>query len=68
MYCFKLAKNIMANKPQGVDYKLICIGDKSKAVMQRLYAKDFLFSVNEIGRTPPTFQDAAITGSYPLII
>jgi hypothetical protein len=72
-----MAKNILANKPEGVEYKLVCIGDKSKvgylmkfnrqfpiikAIMQRIYAKDFLYTANEIGRTPPTFQDASIAG------
>lgn len=59
---FKLTKSILASKPEGVEYKLVCIGDKARAQMQRLYAKDFLFTANEIGRTPPTFQDASITG------
>jgi hypothetical protein len=31
--------------------------------MQRLYANEFLFSANEIGRTPPTFQDASVAGN-----
>jgi len=30
--------------------------------MQRTFAKDFLYTANEIGRTPPTFQDASIAG------
>jgi F-type H+-transporting ATPase subunit gamma len=58
----KLTRNIMTTKPEGVEYKLVCVGDKAKVQMQRLYAKDFLFTANEIGRTPPTFQDASITG------
>ena len=57
-----MAKNILANKPEGTDYKIVCIGDKSKMIMQRLYSKEFLFTANDIGRTPPTFQDASIAG------
>jgi F-type H+-transporting ATPase subunit gamma len=39
--------------------KVICIGDKSRAILQRLYAKHILMVGNEIGRLPPTFLDAA---------
>lgn len=28
--------------------------------MQRAFAKDILYSANEIGRMPPTFEDASI--------
>ncbi|KAL3095853.1 hypothetical protein niasHS_005612 [Heterodera schachtii] len=59
----KTAKNIMANKPADIDYKIVCIGDKAKMLMQRLYAKEFLFTVNDIGRSPPTFQDASIAAN-----
>ncbi|KAI3415386.1 hypothetical protein GPALN_004994 [Globodera pallida] len=59
----KAAKNILANKPPGLDYKIVCIGDKSKMLMQRLYNKEFLFTVNEYGRAPPTFKDASTAAS-----
>jgi len=59
----KEAKNIVNNKPADVEYKLACIGDKSRAVLQRLYAKDILFTGNEIGRAPPTFEDASIAAN-----
>ncbi|KAG8237421.1 hypothetical protein J437_LFUL017269 [Ladona fulva] len=39
--------------------KVVCVGDKSRAILQSLYGKNFLFCCNEIGRKPPTFQDAA---------
>jgi len=59
----KAAKNILANKPAGVVYKVVCIGDKAKALMQRLYAKELLFTANEYGRSPPSFKDASITAN-----
>lgn len=59
-----MAKNILANKPSGMEYKVVCIGDKSKALMQRLYNKELLFTANEFGRTPPSFQDAAVAGRF----
>ncbi|XP_055314110.1 ATP synthase subunit gamma, mitochondrial-like [Sitodiplosis mosellana] len=39
--------------------KIACVGDKSRAILQRLFADKFVFVANEIGRTPPTFLDAS---------
>jgi len=39
--------------------KIICIGDKSRAVLQRGFANKFIFVANEVGRIPPTFLDAS---------
>uniref|UniRef100_A0AC34G9G4 ATP synthase subunit gamma n=1 Tax=Panagrolaimus sp. ES5 TaxID=591445 RepID=A0AC34G9G4_9BILA len=40
----KEAKLILKSKPADVEYKIVCIGDKSKAALQRLYPKDLLFT------------------------
>jgi len=39
--------------------KIACVGDKSRAILQRLFADKFIFVANEIGRIPPTFLDAS---------
>ncbi|XP_034241201.1 ATP synthase subunit gamma, mitochondrial isoform X2 [Thrips palmi] len=39
--------------------KVVCIGDKSRAILQRLYGKHLLLVANEVGRKPPSFLDAA---------
>lgn len=39
--------------------KIICVGDKSRAILSRLFAKNMLFVANEVGRRPPTFTDAS---------
>lgn len=39
--------------------KIACVGDKSRAILQRLFADKFVFSANELGRIPPTFSDAS---------
>jgi len=39
--------------------KVICVGDKSRAILQRLFSKNILLVANEVGRKPPTFLDAA---------
>lgn len=55
----KEAKYMLNTKPAEVEYKLVLIGDKAKAALSRLYAKDILFTCNDIGKHPPTFADAS---------
>jgi len=55
----KEAKNIL-NNAGDKEIKLVAIGDKAKGSLQRIYGKHFLLSGNEIGRQPPTFEDASI--------
>jgi F-type H+-transporting ATPase subunit gamma len=59
----KEAKLILKNKPADVEYKVVCIGDKSKAILQRVYPNDMLFTANDIGRQPPSFEDASIAAN-----
>ncbi|CAG9792557.1 unnamed protein product [Diatraea saccharalis] len=46
-------------EPGAENIKVICVGDKSRGILQRLYGKHIISVCNEIGRLPPTFQDAA---------
>ncbi|KAI6239693.1 ATP synthase subunit gamma, mitochondrial [Aphelenchoides fujianensis] len=59
----KEARNILKNKPADVEYKVVCVGDKSRGVLARNYGQHILFSGNEIGRAPPTFEDASIAAN-----
>jgi F-type H+-transporting ATPase subunit gamma len=59
----KNAKNVLSKAQEGVEYKVACIGDKSKAGLQRLFAPYILFAANGIGRAPPTFEDASLTAN-----
>jgi F-type H+-transporting ATPase subunit gamma len=43
----------------GSNIKVVCIGDKSRAILQRLYGNNILMAAKEIGRKAPSFQDAA---------
>ncbi|XP_046683154.1 ATP synthase subunit gamma, mitochondrial [Homalodisca vitripennis] len=43
----------------GANTSVLCIGDKSRAILQRLYGKNIILVANEIGRKPPSFLDAA---------
>jgi len=39
--------------------KVLCVGDKSRAFMARFFPKQLIMVGSEIGRLPPTFNDAA---------
>jgi len=52
-------RNELNAKTDTENSKIICIGDKSRAVLQRGFAKKFIFVANEVGRIPPTFLDAS---------
>jgi len=54
----KLIRNQLQNSSEGV--KLVCVGDKSRGILQRLFAKNILFACKELGRKPPQFEDAGI--------
>lgn len=43
----------------GDSTKVICVGDKSRAFLQRLYGGNIILAAKEIGRTSPTFIDAS---------
>lgn len=44
---------------EGKNISVVCIGDKSRQILQRLYGKNIILAANEIGRLPPTFLDAS---------
>lgn len=52
-------RNELANEEEARNTKIVCVGDKSRAILQRLYSKNIIFVANEIGRLPPTFLDAS---------
>jgi len=55
----KAVKVMLNEKKEGLDTKIVCVGDKSKAMLQRAYAANILFSVNDIGKKNVTFVDAS---------
>nr|BAN20400.1 ATP synthase gamma subunit [Riptortus pedestris] len=50
-------RNEVCEDPENT--KIICVGDKSRAILQRLFGKNILVVANEVGRKPPTFLDAS---------
>lgn len=55
----KSLKHHLAEKDGDLDSKIVCVGDKSKAMLQRFVGKQFIMTINDIGKKPPTFEDAA---------
>lgn len=47
------------SQPGAENIKVICVGDKSRGILRRLYGKHIIMAANEIGRLPPTFTDAS---------
>jgi len=56
----KAVKASMAEKKDGLDTSIVCIGDKARSILQRVYASNMLFSVNDIGKKNITFLDASL--------
>lgn len=42
------------------EVKIVCVGDKSRSLISRSFSQNVLFHATEIGRTSPTFGDAAL--------
>jgi F-type H+-transporting ATPase subunit gamma len=56
----KAVKGLLAaEKKEGLDTKIVCIGDKAKQQLQRTYSSAILLSVNDIGKKNISFVDAS---------
>ncbi|XP_012267692.2 ATP synthase subunit gamma, mitochondrial-like [Athalia rosae] len=51
--------HLLANPSDKQNTKIICVGEKSRAVLSRIFSDNILFVASEVGRLPPTFTDAA---------
>lgn len=51
--------SLLANPTERENTKIICVGEKSRAVLQRMFANNILFVASDLGRKPPTFNDGA---------
>uniref|UniRef100_A0A336L4R5 ATP synthase subunit gamma n=1 Tax=Culicoides sonorensis TaxID=179676 RepID=A0A336L4R5_CULSO len=54
-----VGRQIKLDLAKNPDTKIICVGDKSRAILARTHGKNILMVCNEIGRLPPTFLDAS---------
>merc|ERR1711944_219547 len=55
----KAIRNELLEKPNLDNVAIICVGDKSRAQLGRLFAKNIICVGSEIGRLPPQFGDAS---------
>merc|ERR1712203_679704 len=55
----KTIRNEMPEMPSVANVGIICVGDKSRAQLGRLFSKNIICVGSEIGRLPPQFGDAA---------
>merc|ERR1712203_393031 len=55
----KTIRNEMLEMPSVANVGIICVGDKSRAQLGRLFSKNIICVGSEIGRLPPQFGDAA---------
>merc|ERR1712037_52252 len=49
-----------------VDTKLIIIGDRAKAILARTLPQNIAYSMNDYGKRPPQFSDAALVANTVL--
>lgn len=54
-----IRNDLQARTESTENTRIACVGDKSRAILQRLFADKFVFVANEIGRIPPNFLDAS---------
>lgn len=57
-----IARSIRAalpEKPAGTTTKIVCVGDKSRNILGRLFKDQILMHFVDIGKKPPVFYDAA---------
>jgi len=59
----KAIRNELLEKPNLDNVAIICVGDKSRAQLARLFAKNILCVGSDIGRLPPQFGDASKVAS-----
>lgn len=54
----KKVRAIMATDPEAANIKLVCVGDKSKAMLAKQFPDNILMMFNDFGKKPPQFGDA----------
>lgn len=52
-------RNELLTRPNIDNVGIVCVGDKSRAQLQRIFAKNIVCVGSEIGRLPPQFGDAS---------
>jgi len=53
-------KAALPQKPSGTNTKIICVGDKARGILGRIFKDQILMHFTEIGKKPTNFEDAAV--------
>ena len=64
-----VAKNVKATfeeRPSDSNTAIVCIGDKTRIILQRTQRKNIMLSFNEVGKQPPVFVEAAFVAQHIL--
>jgi len=60
----KSIRNQIQNSSDNI--KVICVGDKARGILQRLFGQNILLACKELGRKPPSFGDASVVAAAVL--
>lgn len=55
----KVIKQAITDNPSSRNYRVACVGDKVRTILQRQYSGNILLSMSDVGRKIPTFADAS---------
>jgi len=55
----KAVKAALKVTPAGVETKVVAVGDKARAIVQRTHGDQILLSASDVGRRPPIFAEAS---------
>jgi len=58
----KSIKEELTHHPAGTEAKIVTLGEKAKAAIANTHPSNMLIECKELGRIPPSFQDAAAIG------
>jgi len=58
----RAVKEDMTTLPEGTEAKIVTLGEKAKAAIANTHSNSMLMECKELGRVPPSFQDAAAIG------
>merc|ERR1712055_216525 len=58
----RAVKEDMTHLPEGTEAKIVTVGEKAKAAIANTHSSSMLIECKELGRVPPSFQDAAAIG------
>uniref|UniRef100_A0A2A4JR83 ATP synthase subunit gamma n=2 Tax=Heliothis virescens TaxID=7102 RepID=A0A2A4JR83_HELVI len=56
----RIKRDFTERAADGANHKLVCVGDKARLILRRIYAPNMLINVKDVGRLSPGFADASL--------